>query len=180
MDQVGRSCFISIYPILVFSPKQATFPIEIINNTRGGIQSKIWERANVGQIQVPDVLNNENCTVHPNSELSVPHFPSIRDLHFPTISALPYTTNVFNNNAPSGVIYNLYGLSSIIKTIECLKKWSYDNVKTFGATAFFQLDAVDSLSFCVNILKLGLLTCQSYMTGYDGSHPSQARGKIIV
>ena len=42
--------------------------IEIINNTRGGIQGKIWKRANGGQIQVPDVLNNENCTVHPNIE----------------------------------------------------------------------------------------------------------------
>ena len=47
--------------------------IEIINNTRGGIQSKIWERANGGQIQVPDVVNNENCTVHPNIELSEPY-----------------------------------------------------------------------------------------------------------
>ena len=42
--------------------------IEIINNSRGGIQCKIWERANGGKIQVPDVLNNENCTVHSNIE----------------------------------------------------------------------------------------------------------------
>ena len=57
--------------------------IEIINNNREGIQDKIWERANGGQIQVPDVLDNENCTVHPNIELSVPNFQSIRDLNLP-------------------------------------------------------------------------------------------------
>ena len=37
-------------------------PIEIINNIKGGIQCKIWERANGGQIQDPDVLSHENCT----------------------------------------------------------------------------------------------------------------------
>ena len=82
--------------------------IEIINNTGGGIQSKIWECANGGQIEVPDVLNNENCTAHPNIELSVPYFQSIRDLNLPPISALPFTTNVSGNNAPTSVIYNLY------------------------------------------------------------------------
>ena len=88
--------------------------IEIINNTRGGIQSKIWERANGGQIQVPDVLNNENCTVHPNIELSVSYFQSIRDLNLPPISALPFTTNVSGTNAPSSVIYKLYGLVCLV------------------------------------------------------------------
>ena len=29
--------------------------IEIINNTRGDIEGKIWERGDWGQIQVPDV-----------------------------------------------------------------------------------------------------------------------------
>jgi hypothetical protein len=28
--------------------------IEIINNTRGGIEGEIWERGNVGQIEIPD------------------------------------------------------------------------------------------------------------------------------
>ena len=41
-----------------------------------------------GQIQVPDVVNNENCAVHTNIELSVPYFQSIRDLNLPPISVL--------------------------------------------------------------------------------------------
>jgi hypothetical protein len=28
--------------------------IEIINNTRGGIEGEIWERGNWGQIEIPD------------------------------------------------------------------------------------------------------------------------------
>ena len=28
--------------------------IEIINNTRGGIEGEIWERGNGGQIEIPD------------------------------------------------------------------------------------------------------------------------------
>ena len=77
-----------------YPSSMAKLDMEIINNAIGGIQSKIWERANGGQIQVPDDLNNENCTVHPNIELSVLYFQSIRDLNLPPISALPFTTNL--------------------------------------------------------------------------------------
>ena len=62
----------------------------------------------MGQIRVPDVLNNENCTAHPNIELSVLYFQNIRDLNLPPISALPSMTNVSGTNAPSSIIYNLY------------------------------------------------------------------------
>ena len=82
-----------------------TVNIEIINNTRGGIQSKLWERANRRQIQVPDVLNNENCTVHPNVELSVPYIQSIRD----------FTTNVSGTIAHSSAIYNLYDCDHLVE-----------------------------------------------------------------
>ena len=58
-----------VFDVPVLNQNLSIKYIEIINNTRGGIQRKIWERANGGQIQVPDVLNNENCTVHPNIEL---------------------------------------------------------------------------------------------------------------
>ena len=71
--------------------------IEIINNTRGGIEGEIGSML-MGQIEVPDVLDNENCTALHNIELSVLYFQCIQDLNLPPISVLPFMT-VFNGSA---------------------------------------------------------------------------------
>ena len=91
--------------------------IDVINNTREGIQSKIWKRANGGQIQIPDVLNNENCPVQ--HCVGVPYFHGIWDLNLPPISALPFTTNVSGSNAPSSVTYSLYASTVICVRAKC-------------------------------------------------------------
>ena len=52
----------SIFVILIIfllsniriNSKSVIVTIEIINNTRGGIEGEIWERGNGGQIEIPD------------------------------------------------------------------------------------------------------------------------------
>lgn len=86
--------------------------IEIINNTRGGIAieniRQKRERANGGQIQVPDVKLRRLTTLFSRAIDDVAIVSYIRDLNLPSTSALPN----FALDAPSSVIYNLYGRES--------------------------------------------------------------------
>ena len=82
-------------------------PIEIINNTRVGIEGKIWERGYSGAI-IAKVVAKE-ALAQPISA-----WPCIRDLNLPPKKRVPFCFQSKKNyDASSSVIYNLYGAASL-------------------------------------------------------------------